>query len=125
MKFTAAIDEYLADMKAQGRINSPRTERSYFSRLAMHADDVSNRDPRERQVQEECWSLSHDDTHVAGELARAAAAYACPEPSLLDGLWPWEPRSFKPGSRMRDLAKAGALIVAEMERLSRRGGHGE
>lgn len=46
MKFTAAIDEYLADMKAQGRINSPRTERSYFSRLAMHADDVSNRDPR-------------------------------------------------------------------------------
>lgn len=44
MKFTAAIDEYLADMKAQGRINSPRTERSYFSRLAMHADDVSNRD---------------------------------------------------------------------------------
>lgn len=46
MKFTAAIDEYLADMKAQGRINSPRTERSYFSRLAMHADDVNNRDPR-------------------------------------------------------------------------------
>ena len=34
MKFTAAIDEYLADMRSQGRINSPRTERSYYARLA-------------------------------------------------------------------------------------------
>lgn len=46
MKFTAAIDEYLADMRSQGRINSPRTERSYYARLLMHADDVANRDPR-------------------------------------------------------------------------------
>lgn len=46
MKLTAAIDEYLADMRSQGRINSPRTERSYYARLLMHADDVANRDPR-------------------------------------------------------------------------------
>ncbi len=67
MKFTAAIDEYLADMKAQGRINSPRTERSYFSRLAMHADDVSNRDPRatgRQDVKRTLRRWSHPNTQA-------------------------------------------------------------
>lgn len=71
---------------------------------------------RARQLSEEGWSVEHDDRHSHGEIARAAAAYAAGDSSL----WPWEPRGVKLSSdRLRDLAKAGALIVAEMERLMR------
>lgn len=41
-----AIDHYMADMIAEGRINSPTTERTYRAALMCHAEDVSNRDPR-------------------------------------------------------------------------------
>ena len=46
MKFTSAIDAFIADAKAEGQINSPRTETSYRHALACHAEDVDNRDPR-------------------------------------------------------------------------------
>jgi site-specific recombinase XerD len=46
MKFGEAIDAYVFDMRAAGRINSDRTERSYRSILQQHLDDVDNRDPR-------------------------------------------------------------------------------
>ena len=34
-------------------------------------------------------------------------------------MWPWDPHWFKTSSRRRDLIKAGALILAEIERLDR------
>lgn len=40
-----AIDAYIVDMRSQGRINSPATERSYRSILDRHGEDVLNRDP--------------------------------------------------------------------------------
>jgi integrase/recombinase XerD len=46
MRFGDAIDEFIEDMRLQGRINSDSTERSYRGTLYKHADDVSNRDPR-------------------------------------------------------------------------------
>ena len=46
MRFTDAIDAFIADWRREGRINSDRTEVAYRSRLAAHAEDVSNRDPR-------------------------------------------------------------------------------
>lgn len=46
MKFSEAIDAYVADMRAEGRMTSDPTERSYRSCLDAHADDVDNRDPR-------------------------------------------------------------------------------
>jgi integrase len=46
MKFSVAIDLYIADQRRDGRINSPRSEVSYRQVLNLHADDVSNRDPR-------------------------------------------------------------------------------
>jgi integrase/recombinase XerC len=46
MTLRRAIDEYIADMRAQGRINSDTTERAYRSILMRHADDANNRDPR-------------------------------------------------------------------------------
>jgi site-specific recombinase XerD len=45
VRFSRAIDVYLDDQRAEGRINSPRTERAYRDTLMLHADDVDNRDP--------------------------------------------------------------------------------
>lgn len=46
MRFLDAIDDYLRDQRAYGRVNSDRTEVAYRSRLVAHAEDVANRDPR-------------------------------------------------------------------------------
>ena len=86
---------------------------------------------RQRQVEGEGWTPEHDDQHSAGELAEAAssyshlAAYQCvflfdcsnfPAPCI----WPWEKDVWKPGETpRRSLVKAGALILAEIERLDR------
>lgn len=43
---TSAIDAFLADAKAEGQINSDRSETSYRAALLRHAKDVGNRDPR-------------------------------------------------------------------------------
>jgi integrase len=46
MRFSEAIDAYIADQKLAGRINSPKTETAYRSVLDRHAVDIANRDPR-------------------------------------------------------------------------------
>ena len=46
MRFTTAIDRFCEDMKSQGRMNSPATERDYRYCLVRHGEDVDNRDPR-------------------------------------------------------------------------------
>jgi hypothetical protein len=82
---------------------------------------------RRRQVNVEGWTPEHDDTHANGELADAAACYAIvPRPlvagtmaSIFERLWPWSREWWKPADRRRNLIKAGALIVAEIERLDR------
>lgn len=93
---------------------------------------------RRRQIDEEGWTPDHDDTHANGELALAGACYAIPAGhdtaeaiefrtrSLLDGsdlpaLWPWQHSWYKRGDRKRELAKAGALIAAELDRILREG----
>ena len=43
---TTAISLYIEDMKAERRINTMRTEQSYWDCLRLHAEDVGNRDPR-------------------------------------------------------------------------------
>jgi integrase len=45
VRFVDAIDRYIADMRAQGRINSTSSERGYRATLMAHAEDVANRDP--------------------------------------------------------------------------------
>lgn len=81
---------------------------------------------RQRQVNEEGWTPEHDDQHAKGELARAAACYAVPDNyrvrvHYLSELWPWELKWWKPApdNRKRELIKAAALIVAEIERIDR------
>jgi hypothetical protein len=86
---------------------------------------------RHEQRTKHKWSLQHDDSHTGGELALAAAAYAAPKRvftkveygngnTLYEVCWPWslEPKKDS-ADRIKDLVKAGALIVAEIERLQR------
>lgn len=83
---------------------------------------------RRRQVDSKGWTPEHDDGHDAGEIARAAAAYALPPATGLGDnwlnqyaldIWPFHPDGFRHKDRRRDLIRAGALIVAEIERLDR------
>lgn len=79
---------------------------------------------RARQVSAEGWTPEHDDAYQAGDLADAAACYARGEPRMdrdwtAPREWPWAASWWKPTDRRRDLVKAGALILAEIERLDR------
>lgn len=77
---------------------------------------------RQRQVVELGFSAQRDDAYALGELSLAASAYAAAEDQRA---WHGDPDSFKPAtddtpeSRIRELVKAGALIIAEIERLQR------
>ncbi len=77
---------------------------------------------RQRQVSGEGYSLCRDDGYVKGELSEASATYAslAGNPGSLSTQWPWGAKTFKPSAdRRRDLVKAAALILAEIERLDR------
>lgn len=85
---------------------------------------------RTRQISEEGWTPEHDDTHTQGEMATAAACYAymasatdhqraVVEREGAPYRWPWSRLWWKPKDRRRDLIRAAALIVAEIERLDR------
>ncbi|MDN3924887.1 hypothetical protein [Pseudomonas aeruginosa] len=83
---------------------------------------------RRRQITAEGWTPEHDDEHSHGQIARAAACYALAGSSapndgtaalLVSLAWPWDQQWWKPTSARRDLIKAGALILAEIERLDR------
>lgn len=94
---------------------------------------------RRRQVEAEGWTSEHDDQHDEGEMCFAAAGYAAVASDNLQAIsrdidrdltlddnvypptnYPW-PRSweFKPCTPRRALVKAGALILAEIERIDR------
>ncbi len=83
---------------------------------------------RRRQVEAEGWTPEHDDEHDNGEMARAAACYALAGSSapndgtaalLVSLAWPWDEQWWKPSTARRDLVKACALALAEIERLDR------
>lgn len=79
---------------------------------------------RRRQVEQEGWTPKHDDKYSNCELARAAATYAlCSHIEQLklcgEQVWPWHPDWWKRTTYRRDLIKAGALILAEIERIDR------
>lgn len=79
---------------------------------------------RRRQVVAEGWTPEHDDAHEGGELADAAAALILEAGDYrLAALqhWPWAD-AIKDAPPRRNLVKAGALILAEIERLDRAAG---
>jgi len=92
---------------------------------------------RRRQITAEGWTPEHDDAHDKGELGLAGAAYAAAgamsdsrrnsvsgafsiiNNQTLRDLWPFAHSWWKSKDRRRDLVRAGALIIAEIERLDR------
>ncbi|MBB4145863.1 hypothetical protein GGQ72_004429, partial [Rhizobium rhizoryzae] len=110
-----------------------------FSDYVLHPAIKDVLDERLRQQSVEGWSLEHDDAHSSGEMAAAAATYAysttlsdrhrqyvsgiysIENSAILRDLWPasWAKSWWKPTDRRRDLVKAAALLVAEIERLDR------
>lgn len=98
---------------------------------------------RERQIDEEGWDEGHDDLHHGGEIFAAASAYfeagLAPRdykgrPIFMDkatGIrlhnppqWPWDEGWWKPKTPLRDFVRAGALFLAEKDRLKRLQVHG-
>ncbi|HIF4293697.1 TPA: DUF550 domain-containing protein [Salmonella enterica subsp. enterica serovar Infantis] len=74
---------------------------------------------RQRQVSVKGWTPEHDDTYTCGELSGAAISYIEPMEAVF--YWPaeWHDDSFKPSDERRNLVKATALLLAEIERLDR------
>ncbi|EOX8377618.1 hypothetical protein [Salmonella enterica] len=74
---------------------------------------------RQRQVSVKGWTPEHDDTYTCGELSGAAISYIEPMEAVF--YWPaeWHDDSFKPSNERRNLVKATALLLAEIERLDR------
>jgi hypothetical protein len=104
----------------------------FLSSVAEHT--LAERDvlaERRRQIESEGWTPEHDDAHDSGEMAAAGASYALNAADQLhpfsqgDGgnaqpeSWPWDSQWWRPTTPRRDLVKAGALILAEIERLDR------
>ena len=85
---------------------------------------------RKRQIEAEGWTAEHDDEHRDDQIVVAAISYAfaavwadddgatdhTKRPALI---WPWSVTSWKPKNRRRDLERAAALLLAEIERLDR------
>ena len=100
---------------------------------------------RKRQVEEEGYTSEYDDRQEDGSLANASAVYAMTPDKLdefiesgytiMEVVWPWDNQFYKPSkgniytsenppqenidNRIHELAKAGALIAAEIDRLLR------
>lgn len=89
---------------------------------------------RVRQQIVEPYVPEHDDQYIDGQLERAAATYVdyaknegsfraarrYQEANRAPATWPWQNRFWKPSDRRRMLVKAGALIIAAIERLDRK-----
>lgn len=118
---TPATDAFLAEVRAHGVKSLSNAVQSVISE-------------RQRQQSVEGWTPKHDDKHDNNELAFAASCYAFHSAAASwdfedDGTpydihpapknWPWSPEWWKPKNPRRDLVKAGALILAEIERLDR------
>lgn len=124
------------------RPNGPTTttqEDAHHGRPTHHRAYADVYRERMRQLSTEGFSRERDDGYVNGQLGFAAASYAyaasLPErfrgrvtgiysidnDPILRDMWPaaWSKKWWKPTERRRDLVKAGALILAEIERLDR------
>lgn len=129
----AEAAEQRLELVREQRDNELRTNAELEQRLQQPAlaDVIAE---RQRQIIAEGWTPEHDDQHASSEMAGAAACYArhvnargwvySHNPSdyqseTESSNWPWDASWWKPTNPRRDLVKAGALILAEIERLDR------
>lgn len=115
--FFSGIDACIAELRQFA--SDPKTvETDLAFKLSIAAEDIFME--RRRQILSEGWSPEHDDKYLMDELSRAAASYATAHTDYRGlSTWPWNIDWFKPSNPRRNLVKAGALILAEIERLDR------
>ncbi|WP_052130599.1 hypothetical protein [Erwinia typographi] len=110
--------------KVRKKMNPPgMPEQVPVSKLI--AEDVLNdvKNERRRQMTTAGHTPAGDDRYRHGVLANAGAAYALqaanPHNNTVPAAWPWRHDLFRSTTPRRDLIKAAALILAEIERIDR------
>ncbi|WP_288384631.1 hypothetical protein [uncultured Acinetobacter sp.] len=115
----------------QAEIDSLKGQLTEYTKAAL---DVLGE--RNRQIEQEHYSIEHDDSYQNNELPRAAASYVnnvvsrgwvfnsaygpeAYQSEEVPDLWPWSDKYWKPKNPRRDLVKAAALIIAEIDRMDR------
>ncbi|EPF6691142.1 hypothetical protein L4Y34_004284, partial [Pseudomonas aeruginosa] len=114
------------ELVAEAKISTPAAQAGQMPQAWL---DVQAE--RRRQIEAEGWTPEHDDGHACDEIAAFACYYAMPPAvrdwdasstgygyTLGEAVLPegWEPKT---GDRRRELVKACALALAEIERLDR------
>lgn len=109
-----------------------RTLQSSVIPTTQGAEDVLSE--RMRQIFNEGFDPAHDDTHNEFDLAEAANGYiqhvvkfahhfqiseSSYRAQFMPKSWPWHLSWWKPKDPRRDLVRAAALIIAEIDRLDR------
>lgn len=147
MEFSRSGEEYVSTLEelaeeirtslATGAVQPPEGGTGWGSSAL---SDVASE--RQRQISAEGWDAAHDDAHDEFEMSRAAAFYCLhtaadilPEPDVdapsdrcglfltADNAWPenWSRHLWKkPKDARRNLVRAAALIIADIERLDRK-----
>lgn len=106
----------------QRRQSRPASEQQEAVVMSAAAADILAE--RQRQIGVEDFDAAHDDMATGGQLGDAAACYALWAGGINPGnwyqFWPWAREWLKHSNPRRMLVKAGALILAEIERLDRK-----
>lgn len=115
-----SLVEYVDDMRE--KLEAAEKRIAELEVLAFNPALLDVISERQRQRAVEGWTSEHDDAYQNSELADAAACYAINAHN--QGLstpahCPWAPDWWKQSGPRRDLVKAGALILAEIERIDR------
>lgn len=139
------LESAAAHNRAKGRTVLERTQQGRADRLrevlaaTRTAEGADKRDAltaaardvlaeRRRQVDAEHRTLEEDDAMTSGQMATVAGYYALASGhpherdlgrGTVPSYWPWTAEWWKPRDRRRNLVRAGALILAEVERLDR------
>lgn len=97
-------------------------ERDELAAMSDAARDVIAE--RARQMSVEGWTPEHDDEHADESLAIAAVCYVLfgdspNSPNHPPSAWPWAAEWWKPKDHRRNLVRATALLIAELERRDR------
>lgn len=127
----AQVENFWKDCMSSADIMIENKKRGLQPQSSMSGVDLIYFE-RKRQIEVEGFTPKNDAKYTDDELAIAGAIYAFPRDKrvqtvwlkeswtdLIKLFWPWDMKFWKPTpeDRIKELAKAGALIAAEIDRL--------